>query len=310
MKRFLIRMTLFCLIIIGSFVLGEFLIRDIENPYSVKMEGIQKYGKSTETAFFGNSHTFYGLRADLWNDQALNLSNVSQPLAYDRRIIEKYIDSLPNLKNVVMQISFTSLFDDDMENTDEWWRCISYQLYMNLNAHPKLSKYSFEISYLPVYSNKIQSLLHLAKPKLIADSLGNGLGYDITIPDDQLEESGRRIATGHRRSSDMSRIPQNLEHLKAIAKLCNERNINLIFYTQPEYKSYRDNADTLYINTMKRTIRDFSEKNNALYIDLYDDSRFVKEDFHDADHLNYNNGAVKMTRIIADSVARRFKRNI
>ncbi|MBD5188867.1 MAG: hypothetical protein HDS95_01125 [Bacteroidales bacterium] len=301
MKRFIIRITIFCLIVLASFVTGEFLIRSIDNPYSIKARVINEKGKETETVFLGNSHTFYGLRADLW-PKAINLSNVSQPLAYDRRILEAFIDSMPELKNVVMQISFTSLYDDDMENTEEWWRCINYQLYMGLGVHPRLSKYSFEISYLPVYSNKIQSLLHLTKPQLVADSLGNGLGYDEPLPDFQLEPSGETISSGHRKSSDMARIPRNLAHLEAIAALCRKRGINLTFYTQPEYISYRNNADTFFINTMKRNISDFAQRNNARYFDLYADPRFSKEDFYDADHLNHNKGAVKLTRILADTL--------
>ncbi len=304
MKLFLFRMTLFCLIIIGSFAIGEILVRQIDNPYSVKMKLIKEQGENTETILLGNSHTFYGLRADLWPNKAINLSNVSQPLAYDRRIIEKYIDSLPNLKNIVMQVSLTSLFDNDMENTDEWWRCTSYQLYMDLGVHPRFSRYSFEISYLPLYSNKIQSLLHLTKPQLVADSLGNGLGYDAPLPDSELEESGPKIANGHKKSSDMARTSHNLAHLVHISKLCKDRGINLILYTQPEYKSYRSAADPVFMNKMRDVISKFADQYNASYFFLYDDPRFKREDFYDADHLNHYKGAVKLTTILSDTISK------
>ena len=100
----------------------------------------------------------------------------------------------------------------------------------------------------------------------------------------------------------MARIPRNLAHLEAIAALCRKRGINLTFFTQPEYISYRNNADTFFINTMKRNISDFAQRNNARYFDLYADPRFSKEDFYDADHLNHNKGAVKLTRILADTL--------
>ncbi|MDE6026555.1 MAG: hypothetical protein K2G23_00600 [Muribaculaceae bacterium] len=294
---------IFFLFIVGvSFGAGELMVRRVDNPYSVKMRLIKDKGKKATTVFLGNSHTFYGLRADLWPDMALNLSNVSQPLAYDRRIIETYIDSMPALKNVVMQISCTSLFDDDMEKTDEWWRCISYQLYMNLGVHPRLSKYSAEISYLPVYSEKLKSIFHISSPQLVADSLGNGLGYDEPLPDNELESTGKIIAAGHSKGADINRLNRNLAHLEAISNLCKQKGINLVFFTQPEFKAYRDNVDSVLINKMIGEMEKFAEKKNLSYINLYEDKRFDKTDFYDADHLNHHKGAVKLTAILADTI--------
>lgn len=303
MKKFLIKSLIFSLIVLVSLVAGEILIKKIDNPYSIKDRAIREKGKDIQTVFLGNSHTFYGLRADLWHDKAINLSNVSQTLAYDRHILEHYIDSMPNLKNVVMQVSFTSLYDDDLENTSSWWLCSNYHIYMHLGLHPKWSKYSLEILNLQVYSKKVLSLLHLAPQQLRADFLGDGLGYDRTLPDAELESSGVAAALGHKESSDLKRIPQNLEHLKAISKVCKDKGINLWFYTQPESEYYKIHTDTLYLNTMMRTIEQFAKENNAHYFNLYNDSRFKKNDFFDADHLNHDQGAVKLTKILADTIA-------
>ena len=110
MKKFLLLVFLFFLLTAVMLAAGEYAVRRIPNPYSVKREAISRFGKDTETVVLGSSHTYYGVVADSL-DRTLNLANVSQTFEYDYRILNRYIDSLPRLKRVIIPISFFSFFD-------------------------------------------------------------------------------------------------------------------------------------------------------------------------------------------------------
>lgn len=307
MKKFLLRTFLFFMLIGASLAIGEVIVRKSPNPYATKDAYITAHGKDIRTLILGNSHSFYGIRTDLMPDTAVNLGNVSQPLAYDRMLLEHYMPMMPGLRRVIMQVSYTSLFDKELEDSDEWWRAIGYKLYMHIGRHGNLSRYACELSYMPVYSAKLANIMGLKEPSLTCDSSGNGLGYTLENRSTDWEEGGVDIASRHAGSLVDARLPVNLSHLEAIADTCAGHNIELIVFTQPEWHTYRENIDQRRMHSITDTLSALSRKKGFKYFNYFDDARFVNEDFFDADHLTHENGAVKLTNLLmndTDSLSR------
>ncbi len=303
MKQFIINVLKFSLIIALSLFIGEFLVRQVPNPYTTKNEWLSNNGDRISTLILGNSHSFYGVRADLWPDSAFNLSNVSQQISYDKRLLEHYLPSMPNLKTLIIQVSYTTLFDKEPEESDEWWRCINYQIYMHLDKHSFFSKYNYEFSYIPVYASKLANRLGLGKPSLLCDSIGNGLGYTLANRSELWQETGSKIAESHNSCIYTDRLSINLSNILNIADICTSNNIKLIIYTQPNWHTYRDNIDYNHIKNMRKSIGELCTHTGATYLDFYESPDFNERDFFDADHLTYEYGAVKLTKMILDSIA-------
>lgn len=305
MKRFLINCLIFFGVVIGTLLAGEILVRQSPNPYKTKDRFIHEHGRDIGTLILGNSHSFYGVRADLWPDTAINLGNVSQTIEYDRRLLEHNIDRMPHLKRVLMQVSYTSLYDDKLENTDEWWRCINYQLYMGTDAHSPLSKYSLEASHIPVYIAKLRHVFGIGGALLTCDSIGNGMGYNFDKRDPDWENGGAGIAERHIGCYVESRLPVNLAHLEAIADTCAGRGVELILFTQPDWHTYRDNVDPQQVRRTDSILTRLSAQKGIKYLNYFDDPRFVDRDFFDADHLTHEYGAVKLTDLLIDQVMKK-----
>lgn len=295
-------MLLFSAILVSLMTIGEIIIRHSQNPYKTKNDLIISQGQRFSTVFLGNSHSFYGLRADLWPDSALNLANVSQPLAYDRVLLERYISYMPHLRRVIMQVSYTSLFDGPIEETDEWWRATNYQLYMGTELHSPVSRYGFEASNPSLFGEKLANSLGIGSAGLRCDSLGTGLGYSIECRNDDWEISGELIATGHTAVSRPEMVQRNIGNLMAIADLCESRGIELDFYAQPEWHTYLQNIDQRQLMEMRNQMRQLCAARELRFIDLIEDERFTADDFYDSDHLTFEKGAAKLTRILADTL--------
>ena len=302
MKKFLIRTCLFAVIIGVTLAIGEVLVRLTPNPYATKDAYITAHGKDIHTLILGNSHSFYGVRTDLMPVMAVNLGNVSQPLAYDRMIFDHYLPMVPNLKRVILQISYTTLLEKEIESGDEWWRAIDYKLYMHIGRHGNMTRYAYELFYMPVYCGKLGNVFGLTEPSLTCDSLGNGLGYTLANRPGNLDDGAVEIAERHIRSHIDSRWPVNLAHLKSIADSCASHNIELVVFTQPAWHTYRENILKERRATLEKTLADMSREKGFLYLNYFDDARFVNEDFYDADHLTHDHGAIKLTNMLMEDI--------
>lgn len=105
MKKFLLLSTLLCCTIITTLILGEFLVRTMSNPYKVKNKWMMEHSQNINSIILGSSHTYYGVRPE-YVDSLYNLANVSQNPKYDYFMLEKYGNLCPNLKTVILPISY------------------------------------------------------------------------------------------------------------------------------------------------------------------------------------------------------------
>lgn len=145
MKKFLLNISAFSAIILALLCIGEVSVRSIPNPYSTKKKAIRDLGKTTETIVLGSSHSYYGIITDSL-ENALNLACVSQIYEYDYRILGKYINEFPNLKNAIIVVSYFSFFEPPFER-GYWESEIYYKIYLDIDKYPDYSYRNFELSH-------------------------------------------------------------------------------------------------------------------------------------------------------------------
>lgn len=299
MGRFLRNVILFAVIIAALLGCGEVIVRTLPNPYRLKHDWMERNAESVETLVLGHSQTYYGVDAGRLPGRAFNLANVSQTLQTDSLYLAHYAPRLKSLKEVIVPISYTSLYEKPLEETDEWWRVIGYQLYSGLHPHPFLSRYSFELSDLSGYSSKLAAALGLRKRNLRPDSLGHGTEFTLASRYDGWEQGGAERAARHTASCHKGELPRNLHILEGIDSICRSLGARLVLVTPPVMKGYRENIDGCLWEREKEAVEAFCREHGVRWMDFSEDPRFTEEDFYDADHLNSDRGAAKLTGLIA-----------
>ena len=141
LKRLLLFLSPFVLLLFSL----EIAIRKIPNTFQLKDNYLQKNSAEIETLILGSSHMFYGVNPLYLDSKAFNYSNVSQSPDMDLAILKTYEDSLQNLKNVIIRLSYDTLFEQ-LKDSPEDWRLKNYKLYTDVNFEYKLKHNSEVIS--------------------------------------------------------------------------------------------------------------------------------------------------------------------
>jgi len=299
MIKFIKHITFFLLPIILLSLIVELCLRNIPNNYSYKNKYLDENSNSIKILFLGSSHAYFGINPTYIPAISFNAAYTSQSLDLDLAILLKYKDKWNDLKFIVIPVDYFSLYDR-LETTKESWRIKNYNIYYHIHTSCKIqdnsetfgNKFKFNLWRLNEFYYKGSSDFNCT-------NLGFGTDYNSKCNLD-LILTGRSAAARHKAKNDFW-VAKNIEVLKTIIRFAKEKNINLILYTSPAYKTYVRHLDTLQLNNTINVINGLTlSSSNVSYYNLLNNPSFTKIDFYDADHLN-EIGAKKMTFIL-DSV--------
>lgn len=296
MKRFIIFVLSFLIPILLLGVVLEVFIRKIPNDYITKADYLNKNANTIETLVLGSSHALYGVNPDYLNGTAYNTSFVSQTPDLDLAILKQYESKFQSLKNVVIRLSYATLFEK-LSDTSEDWRLKDYNLYFNLKQDYKF-KYNSELLSVKLKTNlkRLYYYYILGESEQNISEYGWGINAGLNPPKD-LNEAGKKAARRHT-ADDLEWYKENTMIFEEIAEFCQQRNIKLIVLTFPGVESYNANMNQKqFIRT--KEFGEFLESTyfNCNYYNFLDNPNFVSEDFFDGDHLNAQ-GAKKMTKLV------------
>lgn len=290
MRRFIVRSLVFLLPVILFLAGLEEYMRSLPNSYRDKDEWMQGNASSVEILVLGNSHGLFGIKPDCLSKKAYNLCNVSQIFEYDEYLLRRYIGKMLSLTDVILIADNSNFFDLPFEQTDEWFRCIYYRLYMDYPKHSLYSKYGLEISNIPALKKKMQFGHRDA-----CDEYGWNTAYTLANRDTSALslDACREAAFGHR-CRDWAVAEDNRRTLGRIVDLCRTHDVRLILVQAPVMKAYYENIDHRQLLFLKKSC---IGGNGVVVADYSQDARFGYDDFFDADHLS-DVGARKWSRIL------------
>jgi len=296
MRNFMRKVALFCIPIAIFMISTEILARNIPNSYKLKDRFIQKNSSKLTTLVLGSSHSFYGIDTDVMPGCALNFANVSQSIDYDEWILKNYIDKLPNLRNVIIPVSYFSL-RSNLSKSIEKWRCKNYRIYLGYPAFLPI-EYDFEItSDIKSATKQIISYYVHGRTSLDCNESGAGISYTIEKRPSDWQESGITAARRHSRQDDSMEKP-NTNRLRNMIALCLRENVQPIILFPPAWKTYTENLDSTQLSNVVTTCVSLSNEFSIPYLNLLTDNRFSENDFYDADHLN-TYGAKKLAQLLS-----------
>lgn len=295
MKRFIKYVIIFSSFIALTLSLGEIVVRHISNTYSTKDKYLREDADEIRTLILGNSQTFFGIIPDSLQSEAFNLANTSQNYEYDWRLLKHYYSLMPELKTVIIPVSYLSFFDPPFEKSDDKWNEIYYKIYNGIDKYPDFSRYNLELSNIYVYQGKLKGAITGNRHGLCSPK-GFGLDFNIDSRVQGWKNTAKFHAAKHTAPDDRYNA-YNIAFLDSLLNFCVSHDITPLMITTPTWKGYREALDP---KQLKRTyyITDSIVRSRSIYYHDYSaDSRFTDEDFYDADHLN-DKGAVKFTRIL------------
>lgn len=300
MKTFWTALLLFLIPIFLLLAAMEFELRRIPNDYSYKHERLVRDGGAFRYLVLGSSHAYRGVEPERVGEGGFNASNISQDLGYDRIILERYSPYLPDLKYVILPISYGSL-GGQLAEGKEAWRVKNYTLYMGIDKDAHEVEHYFELLNRPM-REQVQMLtsyiFHGKDNRVCANS---GASSRSTSMDRDLERSGKEAAARHFHPS-LERMENGKREVLKIARMAEENGFRLLLFTAPAWSTYTDHLDSTQLRHTVEFCQELAASDPMVeYQDLLRDPRFLESDFADADHVSLS-GQRKLSKILGDSI--------
>jgi hypothetical protein len=294
------RLFAFGLPLVLAWAFMELCMAQVPNSYSMKREQLRTLGSGVDTVIVGSSNAYWGISSEALSGSAFNLANVSQTLYYDDRL-------LPNLKRVLVSVSYISLFMRFTRGEVESWRQYYYQ--QEWGIPPRLLEDRLDV--------RMWSRLALAMPPLPLGSLGDGLKalrsgiktQTVTGMDKSgwwreswqagnlSPEAAAINLTRHHGLMHESNLAGNLASLEHLFTILNQRNVEVVLVTLPVWHTY---ADGMRADTWDRAVRNYerlAREQGGRYLCFLHTPQLLPEEFYDPDHLN-TRGAIHFTAIL------------
>jgi hypothetical protein len=241
-----------------------------------------------DTLILGSSHATLGVVPRCLGAGAVNLANTSQDLYYDCAIAGLYLPRMPQLRRIVLEVSFFT-WEYAISRSIEGWREELY--YHALGIPPQYCSWKLgHYSRIAAYGTD-RAIFGRREPNLF-DREG-WLGMDKTLD----PKTGKTAADRHLSSMALEEIPTNVTRAAALVRKCTSRGVEAVLLTLPAHECYRVELNQGALKRMRDTTELFCSENRVRHFDYFSDGRFTTEDFADGDHLNAR-GAEKFTKIL------------
>ncbi|GHT47404.1 hypothetical protein AGMMS49965_25450 [Bacteroidia bacterium] len=264
MKKFIIYIVVYLLIILGAAISLEVVLQHIPNDYSYKNDYLDTHADEIETLILGSSHAYFGIDPIYFSGSTFNAAHVSQPLNYDYAILKKYDEKLVNLKTVIISFSYFNLWFQFDKN--EASRIKNYILYYGIKNENVPLKFHFELLSNNLKAN-IGHILSYFKGTNIRQSKLGWVSAAIYLQDiSNLDESGKNRAAAHtvdiHSIENQKLFTDNVAFLDSIIQICQRHNAEVLLLTTPHYKTYREQANEEQLNAMIKTANEIADKHS------------------------------------------------
>jgi hypothetical protein len=280
----------------------EYDIRKEPTAMGYKKAAFEKQIKTLEVIILGTSHTFNGINPDKFSYSGFNLAESSQPIYYDYHILMRYMNELPKLKLVIINISNFSIRQNYLNDVKYISRQREYYYVW------KIGNDNVKWFYPEVCSRLLEKGTYLALQSFFNKTpidikyfpQKNGwLRMDTTYAHLMSDSATKSRIEGFNKvmTTDSMTINKNIRLLDNLIAELQLRKIIPVFITAP--------LSPIFIRNERADFNDFNEKQIALlcqkyaidYFNYSKDTRFENKDFRDPDHLN-KTGANKFSTII------------
>ena len=301
MKFFLKRLVIFFLPFLFFYLLLEINLSQIPNYYIQKKEYLDSQLNEIEILSTGSSHG-NSINPQFLSRKGFNLFNDAEDIYYDVRLIEKYLGRMPNLKIIIVPISYFSL-EYRIDHSPSAWRAPFYKFIWDIPPQELTSLVNFGyFSYTAAYGwREVVSYIEngfVSKSTQKLDSNGwREIGDQVIIVSPEEERSGWQSVSLNESLMDAGAIERNKSLLSSFIEACQTHQIKVVFITTPVYHYYYEHVDPLKYQRMQENLNQLVNKYHIPYFNFLKDAHFVTADFYNRDHLNAR-GVEKFSKIL------------
>jgi hypothetical protein len=291
-------------LLIGAF---EFrYLKTANNQYLAKRQLLESVANEVEVLTLGSSHGYYGILPEVLGRGAFNLAATSQSIYYDRKILHKFLVKLPNLKTVVLPVSYFSL-ETQLDQAPERWRCYYYYRFYGIPHRGRAMAYdvrNFSLYFL--YGRNSAKLMKNSAEFLNHDVLNDfdrwgGVVEGGFLKPADLHQSSVEALLRHHGMMKSENFADNVTHIQKMISMLQERQIRVILVTTPVTSYYRAGIRDDSFTRMQVALNEIARAKNVKYCNYFSDDRFNLSDFVDGDHLN-RDGAIKFSKLLGREV--------
>ncbi|MBR5660188.1 MAG: hypothetical protein IKW99_01400 [Bacteroidales bacterium] len=324
MKRFLIKLSVFLLLLAFILALMELGFRLKPTTFKDKYAGLDKYASEIEILALGHSHANEGFNPRVMKHRGYNMAVGFQNVYFDDYILGHFIDRMDSLKWVVIATSYFHFYNTlpDLKDMcgEDLFNTVKYHLYWQADSVkndriPDFDpRYNLEIlnnparAYLSMFGYYLTGKVFSSTAKAEREDFikyGFGQGQDVTHDEAFLDDNGISYAQSHtpRREGKLELDGSfNYSKYKSIVEKCEAKGVRVAIVLYPCWHTYVENLNKYQLEDTKRMMRELADSHgNCIALDLMSDTRFESGDFHDAIHLN-KYGAEKMAKVLEDTL--------
>ncbi len=311
--RFLHRATLLGLPFLSLVLAFEAWTAWDRSVYAQKKAALERIAPRLETLVLGSSQSYYGILPHRFPRPAFNLAFPAQTLRYDSALLDRYLDRLPQLRTVLLPISYFTL-EHELEFGSEARRSCHYRYHFGIpnpsHHHRDEARNFFNLllsgrqQVAGLLREQARSLLGRAGQKSegvdLLDDLGGLAHTDDPHPSPQdLERDADWVVRLHEDGMRPAALPANVELLQSLHARLRSRGIRLILFTPPVTLAYHNRLNPTRLQAILATTRNLAQALQIDYHDFSQDPRFTNADFRDSNHLNAA-GRDRFSRLLAD----------
>jgi hypothetical protein len=236
--------------------------------------------------------------------KGFNLAEQSQSLYYDEKLVSKFIDKMPNLKCVIVSISYFHLWYE-LYNSVENWRDYFYknvwQLAINNQKFPD-KKYVSYIDLFGISYAQNALLMNFNVPAGTENLRENGwYENNVRLIFQNADSSSAVEIKRQNETMTDSVFVNNKNYLEQLIKEITLKKCIPVIIRTPVYNTYSVKLDPDKNKITEEVINNLCKEYNCRSYNYLNDPRFVLSDFSDTDHLN-ETGAQKFSKIINEEI--------
>ena len=301
------------LLALGIVVAGaEALARKVPNSYEQKKAGLRQAGPSTEILILGASEAFQGIAPGGLKAPAYDLANVGQSLYYDRALFEQALPRLPQLRWLVLGLSYPSFYYR-LDRSPEAWRAFAYQLSFGIPSQDPQQRWDIRNRSALYFYEPLKVLQWALTGKGIETPRLDQSGFEAlpSLDEEQAdllinELTARKKARYHRSIMDEALEAENVAQVEGMLALARARGVRVALIFPPVTHAYEQALEPSLRAKGLACAKKIAAQDQAIYRDYSGDARFRDADFYDIDHLS-GTGAMKFSALL-DSEVLRLKR--
>jgi hypothetical protein len=309
--RFLCKLLLFLLPLLTLLGYAEVRLRQVPNGYRNKRASLERQLDSVEVLVLGSSHAYYGVDPNCLSLRAFNLAYVFQSPYYDTRLARTYLDRMPRLRLVLLDVNYISLWYQ-LADTKESWRDYFYYHFWGIRCRDLARLDPMMVSYVALYTWKAtlgyarhnfsanptcDPLPNGFAPASCPSGFGNDPGDTITHLTQVRDDWGKARVQCLDSMIEASHLSENLADLDTMVGELRRRHIQVVFISLPVSDCFSRHLNPAIKLRNEQIIDSLCLKYDCRRADYGSDSRFVVSDFRDGDHLNFR-GAEKLSKIL------------